>query len=232
MLSKPKKPTQHELRQIMHDRQKRKDAGLPSLEEVQHIKELEEIENLRKLKRLAKKVPRTKEEKRLAKLEAEKEKLKKAVVVQLRKTPLVQFACEKTGVGRSTYYKWRAEDNIFARVADRAIESSRFLMNDLAESKLLNQIQGDILPAITFWLRHNHPKYASEHRTIHEFHVATVNTTVEEDSVYTEEIAKYIAKDVAPKITAEEIRQVKERELIKAELEQDGEDRVKFFEED
>ncbi|MDP9249008.1 MAG: hypothetical protein M3M85_00650, partial [bacterium] len=51
-----------------------------------------------------KKKPVTKEEKRLAKLEAEKEKQKRAVVAQLRKTPLVQYACERTGVGRSTYY--------------------------------------------------------------------------------------------------------------------------------
>ncbi len=232
MLGKQKKFTQLELRQIMHDRQKRKDAGLPSLEEEERLKGLEELEYLKTLKPSIKKVPRTKEEKRLAKFEAQKEKQKRDIVIQLRKTPLIQFACEKSGVGRSTYYKWRVEDSIFASMADRAIEFGRFLMNDLAESKLLNQLQGDNLQAITFWLRNNHPRYASEHRTIHEFHIATVNKTVEEDALYTQEIAKYIAEDLTPKITADKIKQVKERELIQAELHKDDYERIEYFEED
>lgn len=177
-----------------------------------------------------KKKPVTKEEKRIAKLEAEKEKQKKALIELLRETPIVQYASKKTGVARSTYYKWRAEDFIFARVADRAIESGRFLMNDLAESKLLNQIQRDELSAITFWLRHNHPKYTSVNRVIHEYELVTRKPSIEEEYLSAEEMAKIFAESMSPKIKIKDLRRLKERELKKAEYDEEDNKRMKSFE--
>jgi hypothetical protein len=123
----------------------------------------------------------TREEKRLATLAEQTEKQKRSLVVQLRKTPVVQIACERTSVGRSTYYEWRAQDKIFARAADRALEHGRFFVNDLAESKLIALIQNGNLPAINLWLRHNHPKYATLNRVIHEHEVITERPSVEEE---------------------------------------------------
>ena len=43
---------------------------------------------------------------------------KMLILEQLKKTPIVQIACEKVGVGRSTYYRWKKEDSKFSSSAD------------------------------------------------------------------------------------------------------------------
>jgi hypothetical protein len=173
-----------------------------------------------------------KEKKRLETLVIETEKNKKLIAEQLRKTPIVQFACEKTGVGRSTYYKWRAKDLIFARAADRAIEAGRFFINDLAESKLIGLIQNSHPTAIIFWLKHNHPKYTEISRVIHEYETVTSKPSVEEGSMMAEEMAKIMAKKISPEYTTEELKQKVEEELEEAELNKDNNKRLESFEED
>lgn len=90
----------------------------------------------------------------------EKEKL--AVVDMLKKTPIVQIVCEKTGVSRATYYRWRKEDQEFARQTDDALTQGARLINDLAESQLISAIREKNLTAIIFWLKHHHPAYATK----------------------------------------------------------------------
>lgn len=46
---------------------------------------------------------------------------KKILVEQLEKTPVVQIACEKSGVGRSTYYRWIKEDSEFSKESAAAL---------------------------------------------------------------------------------------------------------------
>jgi len=66
-----------------------------------------------------------------------------------------------SGVHRSTYYRWRENDSDFDKEADSALEQGVDLVNDLAESKVISGIKKDQMPAIRFWLQHNHPKYYS-----------------------------------------------------------------------
>jgi len=84
---------------------------------------------------------------------------KEALVEQLSKTPIVTLACEKTGVGRATFYRWKKEDAKFSKAADDAIETGNLLINDLAESQLLSSIRDGNLTGIIFWLKHHHPSY-------------------------------------------------------------------------
>lgn len=86
-------------------------------------------------------------------------KNKDKLLEQLAKTPIVQIACEKTGVSRATYYRWRQEDEEFAKSADKAISYGNALMNDMAESQLLSLIKDKHPTAIIFWLKHHHPAY-------------------------------------------------------------------------
>ena len=176
--------------------------------------------------------PLTKEEKRAETLSIETEKQKKALVSQLRKTPIAQLACERTDVGRSTYYQWRAKDLIFARAADRALEAGKFFINDLAESKLIRLIQNDNLTAIIFWLKSNHPKYAPVNRFIHEYETVTQRPSVEEKNIASHEIAMLFARKTAKKFMAEEIKEKIEEELEDAERNKDADERLKSFEED
>jgi ACT domain-containing protein len=84
---------------------------------------------------------------------------KKLILSQLMKTPIVQLACQKTGVSRSTYYRWRKNSFKFSRYADRAIREGTLLVNDMAESQLLSAISDKNMTAIIFWLKNHHPVY-------------------------------------------------------------------------
>lgn len=81
---------------------------------------------------------------------------------QLKKTPIVQVACEKVGIGRATYYRWRNENEDFAAQADSSIAEGASLVNDMAESQLMAAIRDKNLTAIIFWLKHHHPHYATK----------------------------------------------------------------------
>ena len=86
----------------------------------------------------------------------------KAVLLeQLKKTPIVQIACEKTGIGRTTYYRWRKEDDDFKKEADDALKEGKSLVNDMAESQLLSAIRDGHMTGIIFWLKHHHNDYAN-----------------------------------------------------------------------
>ncbi len=86
---------------------------------------------------------------------------KQTLLVQLKKTPIVQIACEKTGIGRSTYYRWKADED-FAKLADEAIAEGVSLINDMAESQLLAAIRDRNTSAIFYWLNHRHPSYSNK----------------------------------------------------------------------
>lgn len=87
---------------------------------------------------------------------------KELLLEQLKKTPIVQVACEKVSVSRATYYRWRNDDEDFAKLADEAISEGNLLVNDMAESQLMSAIRDKNLTAIIFWLKHHHPSYATK----------------------------------------------------------------------
>jgi hypothetical protein len=86
-------------------------------------------------------------------------KNKELLLEQLKKTPIIHLACERTGVGRASFYRWKNEDPIFAKQADEALAEGVMLMNDLAESKLLSSVKEGNLTGILFWLRNRHDAY-------------------------------------------------------------------------
>lgn len=77
----------------------------------------------------------------------------------LRKIPIVQVACEKSGVVRNTVYRWRKEDSEFAKAMDEALAEGEAIMNDMSESQLLSKIKNGEWPPTAFWLRKRHPKF-------------------------------------------------------------------------
>lgn len=88
-------------------------------------------------------------------LKKEKQKL----LEQLKKVPIVQVACERAGVPRSTFYRWRKEDAEFLNECEVALEQSSAIINDMAESQLINAIKNQNMTAIIFWLKHHHKAY-------------------------------------------------------------------------
>ena len=81
------------------------------------------------------------------------------LIEQLKKTPIIQIACEKVGVSRATYYRWCKSNKKFQQGADQALEDGKKLINDMAESQLIAGIKNQNMTAIIYWLKHNHASY-------------------------------------------------------------------------
>ena len=90
---------------------------------------------------------------------AKKNKVRDSFLDELSKIPIVQVACEKSGVSRNSVYRWRKEDEEFSKAMDIALQEGEDLVNDMSESQLLTLIKEKSWSAISFWLRHRNPKY-------------------------------------------------------------------------
>lgn len=90
------------------------------------------------------------------------EQNKQSLLEQLRKNPIVQIACEKTGVSRASFYRWKEEDKEFETAVDEAISSGCLLINDLAETQLIGAVKDRNFSAIMYWLKHHHPSYKTK----------------------------------------------------------------------
>ena len=83
------------------------------------------------------------------------------VIEHLQKVPIIEIACEKTGIGRATFYRWRKDDMEFAEAVEHALNDGSQLVSDMAESKLISAIKEENLSAIMFWLKHHHQRYST-----------------------------------------------------------------------
>ena len=81
---------------------------------------------------------------------------------QLKKNPIIQIACEKTNIGRSTFYRWIKTDPDFKQQVDKNQKKGILLMNDFAESKLLSAMKNDNMTATIFWLKNNNSRYSEK----------------------------------------------------------------------
>lgn len=122
---------------------------------------------------------------------------KQLIIEQLKKVPIVQVSCEKVGVSRATYYRWRKEDADFMKNTDIAIFEGSHLVNDMAESQLLSAIRDKNLTAIIFWLKHHHKAYANR---------LEISTASPEDQSLTPEQELLVQKALSILHTNEETR--------------------------
>ena len=78
---------------------------------------------------------------------------------QLKTIPNVSLACEQVGLSRNTVYRWCHEDLDFKARLDEALENGIDSVNDLAESKLITNINNGNMRAIQYWLDNNKKTY-------------------------------------------------------------------------
>lgn len=88
--------------------------------------------------------------------------IKETLIEQAKKTPIVQIACEKAGVSRATFYRWKNKDPFFSEKIEEALFEGRHLINDYAESQLISAIRNGNMTAIIYWLNHNHKNYRNK----------------------------------------------------------------------
>ena len=88
------------------------------------------------------------------------EKEKNQLIDNLRQMPIIESACRKTNISRTTFYRWKKDDKEFAKLVDEAILDGEDLINDLSQSQLVSSIRDGNFQAIQLWLKHHHKKYA------------------------------------------------------------------------
>lgn len=86
-------------------------------------------------------------------------KRQKRILAELENSPLIERACKRVGVARSTFYRWCEDDRAFYYMAESARLKGRERFNDLAESKLIENINAGHQGAIQFWLTNNSKAY-------------------------------------------------------------------------
>lgn len=91
-----------------------------------------------------------------------KNKYQNQFLEELARIPIIQVACEKTGLSRNSVYRWRKEDTSFTKRMDEALSEGVALVNDMSESQLLNLIKEKNWPAISFWLKHRNDNYKNK----------------------------------------------------------------------
>ena len=119
-------------------------------------------------------------------VDARKAQEQALLLEQLRKLPVVSVACEKTGVSRASYYRWRREDSTFAASADEALQDGTSLVSDMAESQLLSQIRDGNLGAVMYWLKHRNPNYNNKLEVTARLKHEDDNLTPEQEAAITE----------------------------------------------
>jgi len=121
-----------------------------------------------------------------ATVEARKTQEQALLIEQFRKLPVVSVACEKTGIGRASYYRWRQEDPEFTKAADEALMDGTNLVSDMAESQLLSQIRDGNLGAVMYWLKHRNPHYNNKLEVTARLKHEDDNLTPEQEAAITE----------------------------------------------
>ncbi len=89
-----------------------------------------------------------------------KARVLKDFLEELRRVSIVQYACEHVGISRNTVYEWRKKDSNFRKDMDDAQKEGSDLINDMAESVLIQKIKEKDIKAVMFLLKHKHPSYA------------------------------------------------------------------------
>ena len=91
-----------------------------------------------------------------------KNKIQDKFFEELRTIPIVQVACEKSGVSRNSVYRWKKEDKSFSKKMDQALADGVAFVSDMSESQLLTLIKEKSFPALSFWLRHRNDNYKTK----------------------------------------------------------------------
>lgn len=78
---------------------------------------------------------------------------------ELKKVPIIQVACEKTGISRQTYYRWANRSKEFKTKAEESLKEGVSFVNDMSETQLLNLIKSQDFKAVSFWLKHRNDNY-------------------------------------------------------------------------
>lgn len=95
-------------------------------------------------------------------IDIRQEASKKAILEQLRKIPVIQICCERVGISRQTFYRYRDSDEDFRKAVAEAVAEGEAFITDLSEGQLISMVRDKNFQAVQLWLRKHHHRYADK----------------------------------------------------------------------
>jgi len=89
-------------------------------------------------------------------------KNKETLIEQLKTTPIIQVACQKSGIDKSTYYRWCKKDKEFKEKVEKAKRKGFSFVSDLAESQLITLIKEKHPTSVFYWLNNHRKPYSNK----------------------------------------------------------------------
>ncbi len=89
----------------------------------------------------------------------EKASDKEIFLGHLKNLPIISVAVKRSGVPRSTIYRWKNDDPVFAKQLAKALSKGVDVINDMAESVIISKIREKSLEASKYWLNNHHENY-------------------------------------------------------------------------
>lgn len=88
-----------------------------------------------------------------------KSKLEKTLLEVLEKVSNISIACDKVGISRYTFYRWKDGDPKFAKKIEKAMRFGDESVCDLVDSKIISAVKSGEWKALKFVAEKRHPKY-------------------------------------------------------------------------
>ncbi len=138
-------------------------------------------------------------------------KEKEALLESLKQVPIIEYACKRTGISRTTFYRWKKDDKEFAKAVEEALTEGEELITDLSENQLISLIKDKNFQAIQLWLRAHHRKYSEKIEI-------TTNTNVKDE--LDEEQEKIVREAMRLATMTEEEIKAAEKSSVKKDSEE------------
>ena len=139
---------------------------------------------------------------------------RKEFVEELRKTPIIQYVCQKVGISRSTYYRWLKINRYFAKESGEAHKEGTGLMNDVAQSQLVKLIKSGNLTAIIFWLKSRDPLFTDKRHIRNEIVTKEPHVTFKQAKEITRGLSMV---GIMSRPSIEELQKMTEEEWLKTQ---------------
>lgn len=125
---------------------------------------------------------------------------------------ILEIACKKAGIGRSTVYRWKQSDSDFSSELEDALWRGRHRVTDMAESALIKKIQEGNVQGIVFWLKAHSARYGMSNTNPYHVQRAQEERVVEDDAIsyklpaFLKQLRKWSLQDKGVKVDDEDIR--------------------------
>lgn len=145
-------------------------------------------------------------------IKAQKEQL----LELLTKIPIIQVAVKRVGLSRATFYRWRDEDPDFAMQVATALREGSTSINELAQSKLIEEVSRGNMTALIFWLKSRDPLFSDRRTVINEYQFRTPDRPISPQAAEAIDKVFTLFEGAAQRLREEHDRNIEEELALEA----------------